>query len=217
MSPYPSSPRPGRRRHHDRAGRRRPGRSVLVGAADAQSGWTRRRAAEASRSTLRFSELPAEAGAPLLSLPLVIANTATVADTLTGLKASDDAGEIPLTVKDDPATGPGLVAPLAGRAAPRKGDRWSCVTVPRSTTPRPSAARARPTPCAPKAAGSRASGNTFILLPEEQDRPQDQPAVGPERPCPRARPRPPASARATSPCRTGPPTNWPRPCSWPGR
>ena len=66
---------------------------------------------------LRFSELPVAAGAELLSLPLVIANTATVADSLTGLVATDADGKIPLTVRDDPASG--LVWSrhwLAGRA-----------------------------------------------------------------------------------------------------
>src|SRR3954462_5767723 len=49
---------------------------------------------------LRFSDLPVAAGAPLVSLPRVIANTASVTDSLTRLQASDADGEIPLTVRD---------------------------------------------------------------------------------------------------------------------
>src|SRR5262249_42200562 len=44
----------------------------------------------------------AAAGPPLLTLPVVIANTDTVATTLTGLTATDAEGPVPLAAHDDP-------------------------------------------------------------------------------------------------------------------
>ena len=114
---------------------------------------------------LRFSDLGVAAGAALLSLPLVIANTATVADTLTELWASDAYGEIPLTIQDDPAKG--LVWSrhwLAGRAV-----RGAVVvrylapvdnTLPKRGSGPPYALRT-------EGGGVSGVGNTFILLPEE--------------------------------------------------
>src|SRR5262245_35989289 len=52
--------------------------------------------------TLSIPAVDAAAGAPLLTLPIVIANTDTVANTLQGLTATDASGPVPLTVKDDP-------------------------------------------------------------------------------------------------------------------
>lgn len=115
---------------------------------------------------LRFSELPASAGVPLLSLPLVIANTATVADTLTGLTAADDAGPIPLVVKDDPATG--LVWSrhwLAGRAT--RGPVVVRYLAPVDNTP-PTRGSGPPYALRTEGGGVSGVGNTFVLLPEEK-------------------------------------------------
>ncbi len=115
---------------------------------------------------LRFSELPAAAGGPLLTLPLVIANTVTVADTLTGLTANDDAGPIPLVVKDDPATG--LVWSrhwLAGRAT--RGPVVVRYLAPVDNTP-PTRGSGPPYALRTEGGGVSGVGNTFVLLPEEK-------------------------------------------------
>lgn len=114
---------------------------------------------------LRFSELPVAAGAELLSLPLVIANTATVADSLTGLVATDADGEIPLTVRDDPASG--LVWSrhwLAGRAV--RGPVVVRYRAPVDNTP-PKRGSGPPYALRTEGGGVSGVGNTFILLPEE--------------------------------------------------
>ena len=114
---------------------------------------------------LRFSELPAAAGAPLLTLPLVIANTATVADTLTGMTATDDVGAIPLVVKDDPATG--MVWSrhwLAGRAT--RGPVVVRYLAPVDNTP-PTRGSGPPYALRTEGGGVSGVGNTFVLLPEE--------------------------------------------------
>lgn len=115
---------------------------------------------------MRFSELPARPGAPLLSLPLVIANTATVADTLTGLSATDADGEIPLTVQDDPAKG--LVWSrhwLAGRAT--RGPVVVRYVAPVDNTP-PTRGSGPPYALRTEGGGVSGVGNTFVLLPEEK-------------------------------------------------
>jgi predicted metalloprotease with PDZ domain len=115
---------------------------------------------------LRFSELPAKAGAPLLTLPLVIANTATVAETLTRLTATDAEGEIPLAVQDDPARG--LVWSrhwLAGRAT--RGAVVVRYTAPVDNTP-PKRGSGPPYALRTEGGGVSGVGNTFILLPEEE-------------------------------------------------
>ncbi|MCW5759955.1 MAG: hypothetical protein KIS90_09330 [Phenylobacterium sp.] len=53
--------------------------------------------------TLKLPSFDAGAGAPLLTLPIVIANTDTVTNTMTGLVATDAEGAVPLVVRDDPA------------------------------------------------------------------------------------------------------------------
>ncbi|NQE61854.1 peptidase M61 [Caulobacter sp. RHG1] len=114
---------------------------------------------------LRFSELPASAGAPLLTLPMVIANTATVASTLTDLTATDDAGPIPLTVKDDPATG--LVWSrhwLAGRAT--QGPVVVRYLAPVDNTP-PTRGSGPPYALRTEGGGVSGVGNTFVLQPVE--------------------------------------------------
>ena len=50
--------------------------------------------------TLTVPQVDVAAGAPLLTLPVVIANTDTVANTLTGLKVTDALGDVPVTAKD---------------------------------------------------------------------------------------------------------------------
>ncbi|NGM50899.1 peptidase M61 [Caulobacter sp. 602-2] len=115
---------------------------------------------------MRFSELSVQAGAPLLTLPLVIANTATVAETLTGLKAFDADGEIPLTIKDDPATG--MVWSrhwLAGRAT--RGPVVVRYVAPVDNTP-PTRGSGPPYALRTEGGGVSGVGNTFVLLPEDQ-------------------------------------------------
>ncbi|PHY17569.1 peptidase M61 [Caulobacter sp. BP25] len=115
---------------------------------------------------MRFSELPATAGAPMLSLPIVIANTATVAETLTGLTATDADGEVPLMVRDDPAQG--LVWSrhwLAGRAT--RGPVVVRYTAPVDNTP-PKRGSGPPYALRTEGGGVSGVGNTFILLPEEE-------------------------------------------------
>lgn len=114
---------------------------------------------------MRFSDLSATAGAPLLSLPLVIANTATVADTLTELRATDADGEIPLTIQDDPAKG--LVWSrhwLAGRAT--RGPVVVRYLAPVDNTP-PKRGSGPPYALRTEGGGFSGVGNTFILLPHE--------------------------------------------------
>jgi len=115
---------------------------------------------------LSFSELPAKAGGPLLTLPMVIANTATVAETLTALKATDADGEIPLTIQDDPARG--LVWSrhwLAGRAT--RGPVVVRYVAPVDNTP-PTRGSGPPYALRTEGGGVSGVGNTFILLPEDK-------------------------------------------------
>ncbi|UAL12613.1 hypothetical protein [Caulobacter segnis] len=115
---------------------------------------------------MRFSALPATAGAPLLSLPIVIANTATIAETLTGLKATDADGDVPLTVRDDPAQG--LVWSrhwLAGRAT--RGSVVVRYVAPVDNTP-PKRGSGPPYALRTEGGGVSGVGNTFVLLPEEK-------------------------------------------------
>lgn len=115
---------------------------------------------------LRFSELPAKAGAPLLTLPIVIANTATVAETLTDLRATDADDEVPLIVRDDPAKG--LVWSrhwLAGRAT--RGAVVVRYLAPVDNTP-PTRGSGPPYALRTEGGGVSGVGNTFILLPEDR-------------------------------------------------
>lgn len=115
---------------------------------------------------LRFSDLTVQSGAPLLTLPLVIANTATVAETLTGLKATDADGEIPLTIKDDPAKG--MVWSrhwLAARAT--RGPVVVRYVAPVDNTP-PTRGSGPPYALRTEGGGVSGVGNTFILLPEDK-------------------------------------------------
>ncbi len=94
-------------------------------AADAQSGVV--------DVTLTFKGLDASAGAPLLTLPVVVANTAPVATTLQNLRATDAAGELPLTFKDDPVAIAYGRHWIPGRAI--KGDLTVSYTAPIDNTP----------------------------------------------------------------------------------
>src|SRR5436190_13717551 len=113
--------------------------------------------------TLRISDEEVAAGAPLLTLPIVIANTDTVAKTLQNLTVTDAAGPAPLTVKDDP---PAIVYSrhwIAGRAV--KGDLIVRYRAPVDDTP-PARGSGPPYSLRTEGGGVSGVGNTFILLPE---------------------------------------------------
>src|SRR6185437_13676341 len=113
--------------------------------------------------TLTIPDADVPAGAPLLTLPVVIANTDTIATTLTGLIASDAAGPIPLTVKDDPVAIQYSRHWIAGRAV--KGEVTVHYRAPVDDTPPP---RGSGPPYSLRTEGGGVSGvgNTFILVPE---------------------------------------------------
>ena len=113
--------------------------------------------------TLKIPGVEAAAGAPLLTLPIVIANTDTIATTLTGLTASDAAGPIPLTVKDDPVAIAYSRHWLAGRAV--RGEVTVRYRAPIDDTPPPRGS-GPPYSLRTEGGGLSAVGNTFILLPE---------------------------------------------------
>lgn len=114
---------------------------------------------------LTVSDMRVDAGAPLLSLPKVIANTATVAETLTELKATDALGEVPLVVRDDPAGGPSpqrhwtVGRPVSGRVV-------VSYRAPIDDTP-PKRGSGPPYGLRTEGGGFSAVGNTFILLPDQ--------------------------------------------------
>ena len=83
--------------------------------------------------TLTVPQVDVAAGAPLLTLPVVIANTDTVANTLTGLKVTDALGDVPVTAKDDPVAIAYARHWLAGRAV--KGDVTVTYRAPVDNTP----------------------------------------------------------------------------------
>ena len=89
--------------------------------------------------TLKLSGVDAAAGQPLLALPVVIANTATVATTLQNLRATDAAGEVPLSFKDDPVAIAYARHWIPGRAV--KGD----LTISSPTSPRGNSVPSSPT------------------------------------------------------------------------
>ena len=115
--------------------------------------------------TLTIPQVDAAAGASLLTLPVVIANTDTIANTLTGLKATDALGEVPLTVKDDPVAIAYARRWLAGRAV--KGDLVVTYRAPVDNTP-PKRGSGPPYSLRTEGGGVSGVGNTFILLPEGQ-------------------------------------------------
>jgi hypothetical protein len=113
--------------------------------------------------TLTVEGVDAPAGAPLLTQPVVIANTATVADTLSGLEARDAAGPVALTAKDDP------VALAYSRhwspARAVKGDLVVRYRAPIDNTP-PKRGSGPPYQLRTEGGGMSGVGNTYILLPE---------------------------------------------------
>ena len=117
--------------------------------------------------TLEIPDADAPAGAPLLTLPVVIANTDTVATTLTGLTATDDEGPVPLTVRDDPVAIAYARHWLAGRAV--KGDLVVRYRAPVDNTP-PARGSGPPYQLRTEGGGISGVGNTFILIPEAQKR-----------------------------------------------
>ncbi len=105
----------------------------------------------------------AAAGAPLLTLPLVIANTETVAASLTDLVVTDADGAVPLTVRDD---APALAYDrhwIAGRAT--RGELQVSYRAPVDNTP-PLRGSGPPYALRTEGGGISGVGNTFILLPE---------------------------------------------------
>lgn len=115
---------------------------------------------------LRLPERPVAGGQPLLALPVVIANTATIADTLTELKATDAKGEVPLTAKTDPPQGMVVMRHwIAGRAV--SGPVVVSYRAPVDNTP-PKRGSGPPYSLRTEGGGVSGVGNTFILLPETQ-------------------------------------------------
>jgi hypothetical protein len=111
---------------------------------------------------LTFTDVDVSAGKPLLTLPIIIANTETVATTLTALTASDALGPIPLTVEDDP---PALAYSrrwITGRAV--KGEVAVSYQAPVDNTP-PRRGSGPPYALRTEGGGVSGVGNTFILLP----------------------------------------------------
>jgi predicted metalloprotease with PDZ domain len=113
--------------------------------------------------TLKIPGVDVAAGAPLLTLPVVIANTDTIATTLTGLTATDAAGPIPLSVNDDPVAIAYSRHWLAGRAV--KGEITVRYRAPVDDTPPPRGS-GPPYSLRTEGGGLSGVGNTFILLPE---------------------------------------------------
>lgn len=113
--------------------------------------------------TLTIPQADAEAGAPLLTLPVVIANTDTIANTMTGLKATDALGEVPLAAKDDPVAIAYARHWTATRAV--KGDLVVTYRAPVDNTP-PKRGSGPPYSLRTEGGGVSGVGNTFILLPE---------------------------------------------------
>jgi hypothetical protein len=113
--------------------------------------------------TLRIPAADAPAGAAVFTLPIVIANTDTIANTLTALSARDDAGPLPLKVKDDPPAIEYARHWIAGRAV--KGTLVVRYRAPVDDTP-PARGSGPPYSLRTEGGGVSAVGNTFILLPE---------------------------------------------------
>lgn len=109
------------------------------------------------------SDLAAKAGEPLLTLPVVIANTDTIADTLTDLVVTDARGVVPLTVRDDPAALVYARHWLAGRDV--EGEVTVRYRAPIDNTP-PLRGSGPPYGLRTEGGGVSGVGNTFILLPE---------------------------------------------------
>jgi predicted metalloprotease with PDZ domain len=112
---------------------------------------------------LKIPAADAPAGAPLFGLPIVIANTDTVASTLTDLRVTDAAGSVPLSVKDDPVAIAYGRHWLAGRAV--HGELTVRYRAPVDDTP-PARGSGPPYQLRSEGGGVSGVGNTFILTPE---------------------------------------------------
>jgi predicted metalloprotease with PDZ domain len=113
--------------------------------------------------TLTLPGVDVAAGAPLLTLPIVIANTDTVANTLTGLTATDAAGPVPLRSTDDPAAIAYSRHWTATRAV--HGDLVVRYQAPVDDAP-PARGSGPPYSLRTEGGGVSGVGNTFILTPE---------------------------------------------------
>jgi M61 glycyl aminopeptidase len=115
--------------------------------------------------TLTIEKADTAAGAPLLTLPVVIANTATAADALQNLEARDSRGAVQLTAKDDPVALAYARHWTATRAV--KGDLVVWYRAPIDNTP-PKRGSGPPYQLRLEGGGISGVGNTFILLPESR-------------------------------------------------
>jgi hypothetical protein len=113
--------------------------------------------------SLTVPAVDAPAGAALLTLPIVIANTDTIANTLTGLSAADAAGPVTLIARDDPVA----IAYSRHWSATRavKGDLVVRYRAPVDDTP-PARGSGPPYSLRTEGGGVSGVGNTFILIPE---------------------------------------------------
>ena len=113
---------------------------------------------------LKVSAMEAQAGQAVLTLPVVIANTDTIATTLTDLTMTDALGPVPLTVRDDPVALVYARHWIAGRAV--SGDVTVRYRAPIDNTP-PRRGSGPPYSLRTDGGGVSGVGNTFILLPED--------------------------------------------------
>ncbi|CAL1691472.1 hypothetical protein MMB232_01612 [Brevundimonas subvibrioides] len=113
---------------------------------------------------LRISAMDAQAGQAVLTLPVVIANTDTIATTLTDLVMTDAEGAVPLTVRDDPVALVYARHWIAGRAV--SGDVTVRYRAPIDNTP-PRRGSGPPYSLRTDGGGVSGVGNTFILLPKD--------------------------------------------------
>ncbi|MGA7651248.1 MAG: hypothetical protein WBW68_02220, partial [Terracidiphilus sp.] len=118
--------------------------------------------------TVRVEKMKADAGQPLLSLPTVVSNVQTVALSIDNLSASDDAGSIPLTVRDDNNIGEKQGRRwLAGRVV--NGSITVQYRVPISNLPNPRGA-APPLELRSEDGAFSGAASTFVVLPETESR-----------------------------------------------
>jgi hypothetical protein len=113
--------------------------------------------------TMTIPEVQAVAGAPLFSLPRVVANVETVAVTLKELKARDGFGDVPLTASDVK----GANGPVRHWASTRdvQGDLVIHYQAPIDNKP-PARGAAPPYSLRTEGGGFSGVGNVFLLLPD---------------------------------------------------
>jgi hypothetical protein len=114
--------------------------------------------------TITFPAADAPAGAPLLALPIVVANIDTVAKTITNFQATDANGVLPMQAKDDPGDGP-MPSRRWLPAQPVKGDLIVRYRAPVSSSP-PSRS-GPPFGLSAEGGGFSGAGYAFILMPLE--------------------------------------------------